>query len=391
MLIFAVLINALWSEIKLLYEQNTPDCYDDEDKMCTQPYSCIEGICIINATTGSSFCDCIPGWENDNSFFHLPNCSIPNYGLLAIFLVKVVLLIPIIVAFIRAIKISKRRKAKWLAFMACVSATISISHGLALYLENGMFEATSLLYGLDLSGINYLGENITLINLAPIMVLSRKSIESASRKVKMLTWLCRSLFILSGILLASFCRTTSYNAFAIANLGIIIFVGISSNTLQFLYCQRLIQMIDDVTKAALIQGNVSSNEQDKDVVPKSSGSALGLQKQDEIKHIRSRLVKSRNGTVAHILPLGSVLILIISIFFGLGNQFPFAWCLISMFIFSHSSKYYSLYVLVHSQKIPETTSNNQITLTQNKPQAQQNENQQQLIPAVSNDKVSAQS
>jgi hypothetical protein len=332
-------------------------------------------------------------WENDNSFFHLPNCSIPKFALLGIFVAKALLLIPIFTAFAREIKRAKRKKVKWLGFMACVSAIVSLAQGLALFLENGMFEASSFLFGLDLSAVNYLGENITLINLAPIMMLKRKSIEASTRKVRMLMWVFRSLFVLSGILLSAFCRTPFHNAFAIVNLCTILLVGTSSNALQFLYCQKLIQSIDDVNITAQAQVTSSSNEQERDAIAKSSASAIGLQKQDEMKQIRNRLVKSRTGTVVHILPLGSMMILIISIFFGMGNQFPFAWCLIPFFLSSHLSKYYSLYVLIRSEKIPGSTSNNnQITLTQNREQQPMNENnQQQIMPASVNDKVSVQS
>ena len=182
--------------------------------LCLDAYSCVRGICVeVNLSgTTSRICQCDVGWENDNSLFHLDNCGIPHYTLLAFFIVYGILIgIPLLGFFVRATQRAKGglRRTGILLCIACINFSLFT---FSLFLENGMFEVTSILLGINNATMVYVGENVLMLALRPVIAYNRHDLDTKTKlRLRRVLWLLRGVIIVACLIYAGLSRTQYFN------------------------------------------------------------------------------------------------------------------------------------------------------------------------------------
>ncbi len=293
--------------------------------------SCIGGECSSNQT-----CICINGWEDDNTFFHLNNCSLPAVALLVILLLHWLSTLPMILSFIylyRRFSANSMTKKMVRNILFCLIINIFLS--LSLYLENGVFEATSIFIGGNLAGINYIGQVVGIVNLLPILKVNHHNVNKAVWNFTLFMNCLRICFVLMGVICAIFSRQQEIFNITVIVLMLIIFVnGTLSNLVQIRFINALLRLLNPVASV---------------ITP--------TEKEEMMILLSKRVSKTRKMLFLFVFFQAILLVIIVGVYFGFNQQFPFAWCLYIGFILLQIVKIHSCLVLFQKEKQNKSSSN----------------------------------
>jgi len=249
----------------------------------------------------------------------------PEPVLLILFLVfGIGVFLPMGALFARATKRSRGRLRRTGTIITIACALLVIS-SISLYSEGGMFEATSVLVGLNGAMVNYVSQSILLIMVGPIAAVNRQVDETVTLRLRQVMRVIRTFLGIPGIVMAGLSRTASFNYAVIAFMIATVMAVVVSTAAQFTYLSMLQNVIEKTVTAITPEGSVQSSQKMSDLL--------------------DRLSKSRKVLILYTCNIMISHSALVAIFFGLGNNFPYFWCIWPILLASFAAKFYQCYVL----------------------------------------------
>jgi hypothetical protein len=291
-------------------------------------FACIHGM----VNTSSNVCECEFGWVDDNTLFHLNNCSLPSDALLALFICFGLLLaLPCLIIMLVLTSKSKGDMKK-IGIFACLSILAYSLCIMSLYLEGGMFESSIIFFGLVTISLSLISQSIVKATMMPIIALHNSAIQKSEiRHAQLVMWLIRILLMILCIVIAGICRSKYYNYFVLALILSLAIAACLSAFVQMRHIGRLISALQEVM-------STTGSEQS--------------QRYREIDLVLKQLIKARKGMKVYACQVTINQLLIVSLFFGFQQQFPYCWSIWPLLMSSHLPKYYICASLLRKHTSP---------------------------------------
>jgi hypothetical protein len=301
---------------------------------CNSNFACLHGACVTDNATGSLACSCQAGWEDDNTLFHQANCGLPNDVLFYSFIAAAVTSAVLALLFGYHARTAKGA-IKSLVRVVLVSIATYPLCALSMYLERGVFEASSILLALNVAAVTDIAHQTMVLNLRPILAVHHQL--EHSQVIKQINMLMRILEVSltsMGVVLAITCRNSRvYNQVLVAFLLQIVVIAVIAASYQYRFGKKLIGIIDMTTLSAS-----ASAERGGDL----------SQGQKSILRARDKLAKALKGHIANIIITVIVMGVVIGCFFGFNQQLPFVWCLWPVLTLNQIARYVIVFILMRN-------------------------------------------
>jgi hypothetical protein len=297
---------------------------------------CVRGTCDTSGTI--PVCVCEPGWGHDTSYFRQFNCGLPDYYLLGVAVTFSISCVVFLGLFLHATYLAHGR-LRTIGMMCSGSIVFQIACLLALYLENGTFEATSILLAVFLASQSYISESIVFLTMGPAMMGTEKRARRfESRRVKIAMWTIRSIIVIAGIALAVIARLPSFNIGLSAYMMVLVVCANVSAYIQMKYVHELIATIQ---KLALGGGATE---------------APGSERNQEFVNVIHRLEKAQHSIKVHAVMISISQIIIVAIFWGLGQNIPYGFVIWILTLSAQPIRYYTCYIMLRKSKTSTNSS-----------------------------------
>ena len=115
---------------------------------------------------------------------------------------------------------------------------------LVLYIEDGMFEATSVLFGLVIASTGFVEQSMLKMTVAPVLAVTRHNTEHLlSVQINHVFLVIQCYYIIFSCVLAAYSRTSAFNYLIIAYLCGNSLLTILASFFQLWYLNRLLGIV----------------------------------------------------------------------------------------------------------------------------------------------------
>ena len=294
--------------------------------LCMNGASCAS---LGNGTDVRQSCSCVEGYVHDFSYGHFENCSMPGHALVSILVSYSIAGLGCFLLLFRLQQRVKQANVKVVARLHIVNLILEWFHVLAVYLQNGVFEAGAFFACLNCIGLTFVSLGSAAIILGPLYLTDLTKIQSMRKTFQGYGIISAGVWVVGYAGIAASCRIpdkTIFHGFVVYLLTLCI-VQIASLTL--LVCRTTMELYRQVSSVSV--------------------SSSGSRNQAAVNRFSTRLRRLSIGLIAlgaievtPLLPLPAVLLVFGSI--------PYLWifwalmiclnCFISVLILGFFSNHY---------------------------------------------------
>lgn len=201
---------------------------------------------------GHDYCVCDPalGFVHDFTFLHLPNCSMPHWFLLFMFITITCGTVFAFVIYLQTLKLAKK-EVKFLMHLFMLGTALTWCISLSLYLQDGMYVAGLVFTALMVIVFPYFVYHLTMFMLRPAFAAAQRNIAFVERLLQIVLSVF-SLFIVIPVLIASaYARKEEERPhYHVAISGSLIPAGLAFASFTIIAataCKRLMRAVEELS------------------------------------------------------------------------------------------------------------------------------------------------